>query len=419
MEDKKSSKKYSKVYEKSDDLREISILDAMELLGLYAKLDRQYKPRNDSQAQRFHVSLESGEVVELLVTGQKWYDIRAMQGGGGAIDLVMHLYGESFPQAVQRLHGLQASQDKVDVRQPPSAKARQAPKQASKEEKEVGEEVPLPCRHLMPVRKGQEEFFVADILDWIPKDDMTSMEHPLFALKAGDRRVRVYERNGCKVVIEPSSRYGLATIHDKDLWIYCISLLVAAKNRGEVIGRTVRFVMKEFLRMTNRPTSGVGYQRAHEMLRRLKGTVIETNIKTAEISERRGFGLIDSWRVVEKSPDNERMVAVEVTLSDWLFRSIDSMQVLTLSQDYFRLRKPIDRRIYELARKHCGQQEAWRVSMAVLYEKSGSSAALRDFRIDVRKLVESGELPDYFVTYEKDTDMVIFSARNQQQEQQN
>jgi len=68
----------------------------------------------------------------------------------------------------------------------------------------------------------QGDFFIADIFDASPKDDTASMEHPLFALKAGDKRVRVYERNGITFSIQPGLR-GCATIHDKDLWIYCIS----------------------------------------------------------------------------------------------------------------------------------------------------------------------------------------------------
>ncbi|MCA9184408.1 MAG: replication initiator protein A [Pirellulaceae bacterium] len=28
--------------------------------------------------------------------------------------------------------------------------------------------------------------------------------------------------------------------------------------------------------------------------------------------------------------------------------------MLTLHRDYFRLRKPLERRVYEIARKHCG-----------------------------------------------------------------
>jgi hypothetical protein len=53
--------------------------------------------------------------------------------------------------------------------------------------------------HLVPHRHRQGDFFIADILDAIPKGDLASMEHPLFALKAGDMRVRTYERNGLMV----------------------------------------------------------------------------------------------------------------------------------------------------------------------------------------------------------------------------
>jgi plasmid replication initiation protein len=35
------------------------------------------------------------------------------------------------------------------------------------------------------------------------------------------------------------------------------------------------------------------------------------------------------------------------------------------------MRKPLERRIYELARKHCGRQDQWRVSVEVLHRKSG------------------------------------------------
>lgn len=264
--------------------------------------------------------------------------------------------------------------------------------------------------HLTPYRHRQLDFFVADILDAAPKDDMASMEHPLFALKAGDRRVRVYERNGASVKIMPGT-YGCATIHDKDVWIYCISHLVEAINRGrEDVGRTVRFTAYDFLVATNRPTAGVGYQRMAEALGRLKGTVIETNIVTDGQRERAGFGLVDSWRVIERDHD-DRMVAVEVTLPDWLWRSVKAKHVLTLSRDYFRLRKPLDRRIYELARKHCGAQPRWRVSLDTLHAKSGSTAPLRNFRGDLKKLAESNELPDYRVAFDGETDIVTFYAR--------
>ncbi|WP_440525430.1 hypothetical protein [Serratia nevei] len=51
---------------------------------------------------RVNVALGGGG-VELLATGPKWYDTRAEKGGGGAIDLAMHLLRLDFVSAVKRL----------------------------------------------------------------------------------------------------------------------------------------------------------------------------------------------------------------------------------------------------------------------------------------------------------------------------
>lgn len=305
------------------------------------------------------------------------------------------IYTIPAPDSMKSLQTLMAGIDQrikanAEKAQPPKAKASKA-------------------SHLVPHRHRQGDFFIADILDVIPKGDMASMEHPLFALKAGDMRVRTYERNGVTVTIKPGHD-GCATIHDKDVWIYCISQLVEAINRGrEDVGRVVRFTAYDFLVTTNRDTSGRAYERMGEALGRLSGTRIETNIETDGRRERAGFGLVDSWRVIERDHD-DRMVAVEVTLPDWLWRSVKAKHVLTLSRDYFRLRKPLDRRIYELARKHCGAQPKWRVSLKALHEKSGSASPLRNFREDIRHLAESGELPDYRVAFDAESDAVTFYA---------
>ncbi len=262
---------------------------------------------------------------------------------------------------------------------------------------------------LAPDKHPQKDFFIADVVDAAMKDDLASMEHPLFALKAGDMRVRNYERNGYKVTIKPGHG-GCATIHDKDIWIYCVSQMIEALNRGrEDVSRTVRFTAHDFLVTTNRDVSGRSYERMTDALARLRGTSIETNIETDGQRERRGFGLVEAWRVVEKTSGG-RMVAVEVTFPDWLYRSIVSRNVLTLSPDYFRIRKPIDRRIYEIARKHCGSQKQWQCTLKTLYEKSGSTDALRNFRGAINALVSSDELPEYQVLL-SDEDMVTFVRR--------
>ena len=263
---------------------------------------------------------------------------------------------------------------------------------------------------LSPVRHPQRDFFIADILDASLKDDIVSMEHPLFALKAGDKRIRVYERNGNTVTVKPGYD-GCATINDKDVWIYCISQLVEAINRGRNdVSRTVRFTAHDFLITTNRRVDGDSYKRMGDAIARLSATRIETNIETAGVRDRQGFGLVDSWRVIERDKD-QRMVAIEVTLPDWLYRSVMAKQVLTLHRDYFRIRKPLDRRIYELARKHCGTQKKWVVSVKVLFEKSGSTDALRNFRGALKTLAESDQLPDYRLTLDSQADTVTFFRR--------
>ncbi len=89
------------------------------------------------------------------------------------------------------------------------------------------------------------------------------------------------------------------------------------------------------------------------------------------------------------------MISVSVKLSDWLFAAVMSKSVLTLSRDYFRLRKPLERRIYEIARKHCGRQREWRVGLETLLKKSGSSSPRRVFRKMIRDMIAADHLPDY------------------------
>ena len=83
-------------------LRAVPLAAALEALDLYVKRDRDFTPVKDATTQRWLVSVGGG-VFELLVTGAKWFDPRAGRGGGGAIDLCMHLMRIDFVQAVKRL----------------------------------------------------------------------------------------------------------------------------------------------------------------------------------------------------------------------------------------------------------------------------------------------------------------------------
>ena len=97
---------------------------------------------------------------------------------------------------------------------------------------------------LLPDRHPDRDFFVCDILDAAPKDDLGSMEHPMFSLATKpDHRIRKYEHNGNSMTIAPGA-HGLATIWDKDILIYCISQVVEGINRSRSdVSRTVWVAM--------------------------------------------------------------------------------------------------------------------------------------------------------------------------------
>jgi plasmid replication initiation protein len=268
---------------------------------------------------------------------------------------------------------------------------------------------------LLPERQRQLDFFVCNILDAVPKDDLGSMEHPMFTLSTKpDKAIRHYEHNGSSITIAPGA-YGLATIYDKDILIYVISQLVEALNRGRGdVSRTVRLTAYDLLTATNRGTGGREYDLLERAFQRLQGTQITTNIATNGVRIREGFGLIDHWRIVEKCPGDARMLAIQVTLSEWLYNAVMAREVLSLNRDYFRLRKAVDRRVYELARKHCGRQTTWKIHLSLLHKKTGATCSLREFRRSITTAAKSNHLPNYYLFYDHDTDAVTFWRRSRQ-----
>jgi plasmid replication initiation protein len=257
--------------------------------------------------------------------------------------------------------------------------------------------------------QGQADFFVCDFFGATPKHDLASMEHPLFSLSTRpDRRILSYAHNGVEVTVTPSVK-GRATIFDADVLIFCISQLIAALNAGKPTARTLTLTAHDLLLATGRETSGDGYKRLRDALERLAGTRITTNITTGEQDTTTGFGLIEAWQIVRKTRAG-RMVRVSVTLSEWLYRAVLARSVLTLSRDYFGLRKPLERRLYELCRKHCGRQAEWRVSVGVLAKKTGSASPLRVFRAMLRETIRDNHLPDYLL-HEEPGDMICVTPR--------
>ncbi len=279
----------------------------------------------------------------------------------------------------------------------------------------VGGVAPSQEKGLIRQRHPNRDFFLADLFDYAMKDDGASMEAPIFTLATKpDLSIWTWtSKDGNKSIKVAPSVLGRATQFDKDVLIYVVSQLTEALNRGreDAQSRTVRFTVYDYLVTTNRGVGGADYKRLQEAFERLAGTRITTDIRTGGERVKEGFGIIDTWRIIEKSKEDERMVAVEITLSRWLYNAVQAFEVLTIHPDYFRLRKPLARRLYEIARKHCGHQTSWAIGLELLREKAGSKSTIKEFRRAVRAIEADDSLPEYRVVVGHD-DKVTFYVRD-------
>jgi hypothetical protein len=82
--------------------RALDAADVLIALADHAKRDPTFIPVKESSSSRWHARVGNVE-FELVLTGPKFWDSGANVGGGGALDLVLHLVGGDFRKAVARL----------------------------------------------------------------------------------------------------------------------------------------------------------------------------------------------------------------------------------------------------------------------------------------------------------------------------
>ena len=245
----------------------------------------------------------------------------------------------------------------------------------------------------------QIDMFVDSAVSAPLRNDRVTMEFPFFALQKRPLLTPiVYKDSNVSIRISPGER-GIATIWDKDVLIYLSSLINAKIERGEDVSRTVRIAAYDLLRVTRRHTGKNGYQEIYDALFRLRSTTITTDIQSGGERETRGFGWIDSFRILTKEnrAGNRVMQGLEITLNDWTFRAlVKDRRVLAINPAYFDLTGGLERRLYEIARKYVGRQSEWRVSLVLLAKKCGTMQRnLRRFKFDIKALAALDRLPDY------------------------
>jgi len=191
--------------------------------------------------------------------------------------------------------------------------------------------------------------------------------------------------------------------------------ITTKSNDGDISSRVVRVFSEDILKFTNKKNNTSSFKSLDLSLKRLMGTVISTNITETDEHDIEYFHLIESAGIKRKNDTpNGKIIYLDVKISDWMRKSIENNQILTLHRDYFRLPKPIDKGLYEIARRHCGRKKQWSISVKKLYKKIGTRGKLTDFRISLKSL-EKRDLaseyvyfPDYKIEFNTDKDMVTF-----------
>jgi plasmid replication initiation protein len=247
----------------------------------------------------------------------------------------------------------------------------------------------------------QMDLFTLDVRDFAFKGHAASFEHPIFSMT----------KEPVTIEIIPSM-LGLPTVYDQDILIYCISQLVAALDdevRWGKARRRVRFTGHSLIKALGWDSSKRGYDRIKEALIRLAGAQFITTIPTGGMVER-STRLIDEWGMKPRTDERgnpildkqgrKRLEWVEVVISEWLYRAIEAREVLTIHEGYFDL-APFEKRIYEIARKHCGRKcTAWSIKLSRLRLKSGSGAPEKKFNFRMRELCKANELPGYNLAFD-------------------
>ncbi len=270
-----------------------------------------------------------------------------------------------------------------------------------------------------PAAGDQFDLFLPYIADLSFRDQREMMERPFFSLAKSKRAKPIdYTSPDGKLWVHVSANpdYGMATIWDADILIYCASVLADMARRGiNDIPRKLHLMPYDVLRAIRRPTTGRAYELLGQALDRLVATTIKTNIR-AENRREATFSWLDGWtQLVDERTERSKGMTIE--LSNWFYEGV-LMQggVLSIDRAYFDITGGRERWLYKVARKHAGGagEGGFAIAMPTLFEKSGAEGEYRRFKFELLKLAERNALPGYDLAVEtgRDGEPMLRMRRN-------
>lgn len=251
----------------------------------------------------------------------------------------------------------------------------------------------------------QLNIFLPYIADIPMRDQREVMERPFFSL-AKKKRIKPIEYTSPDgklwVHVSANSDYGMATIWDADILIYCASVIADMARCGiNDIPRTLKLMPYDLLRAIGRPTTGRAYELLGQSLDRLVATTVKTNIR-AENRREATFSWLDGWtQLVDEKTERSRGMTIEI--SNWFYEGVlMSGGVLAIDRSYFNITGGRERWLYKVARKHAGGAGAsgFAISMPTLFAKSGADGEYRRFKFELLKIISRNELPGFDLSLE-------------------
>jgi plasmid replication initiation protein len=232
----------------------------------------------------------------------------------------------------------------------------------------------------------QLSLFIAEDKDLTPKNIQDIMAYPYFSLAKRKRVTPIrFESTDIKIEVEGLERVGIANIYDGDFLIWAATQIRRQHQRTGEAPRTVFFTPKQVLKHLGKKVGGENYKQLENALERLKTTYIRTTVRSEHLEKRGGFSWLDDWTTHEDRKTGEPLMWT-MTLSNWLYQGIlQDDNILSLNPAYYLLSGGLEKRLYQIARKHAGVQAwGWALPMEALYAKTGSDEELRFFAHKIR-----------------------------------
>ena len=263
-------------------------------------------------------------------------------------------------------------------------------------------------------RAQQIEMFLPYLADLPLRDQREMMERPFFSLAKAKRVKPIdYRSPDGKLWVHVSANpdYGMATIWDADILIYCASMLADMARRGvNDVPRALHLMPYDLLRAIGRQPTGRAYELLGQSLDRLVSTTVKTNIRADAGMPAGGrgrreatFSWLDGWtQLVDEKTERSRGMTIE--LSNWFYEGVMMTGgVLSIDRAYFDISGGRERWLYKVARKHAGGAGpgGFAISMPTLFEKSGAEGQYRRFKFEIAKIAERNELPGFALAIEQ------------------